>query len=146
MFSVLISSNIQNRLGERLSDCEKEKRAEERRGEAWEAASKPQSSSYCNHSTEKFLIFRGHITFVSRMCQDDVHWLQVTVLLYRKAKFKFSVWLVKHHVMEVCEELGVSILNHKNGRKWVVCVKPLLSPEKGFLYQSIAAGWTLQPG
>jgi hypothetical protein len=32
MFSVLISSNIQNCLGERLSDCEKERRAEERRG------------------------------------------------------------------------------------------------------------------
>jgi len=32
MFSVLISSNIQNRLGERLSDCEKEKGREERRG------------------------------------------------------------------------------------------------------------------
>ena len=32
MFSVLISSNIQNRLGERLNDCEKERRAEERRG------------------------------------------------------------------------------------------------------------------
>ena len=90
MFSVLISSNIQNRLGARLSDCEKERRAEKRRGLRSSIKTAEQFLVRALYR-EVLNMQRPHNFCITDQSQDDVHWLQVTLPLYRKAKFKFSV-------------------------------------------------------
>jgi hypothetical protein len=63
-----------------------------------------------------------YFLYYSDQCQDDVRGWKVTLPVYSNAKFKFWVCLIKHHAIEICQEMEMS-LNLNNGWKWLVSVK-----------------------